>query len=247
MLLCSVYPSSVACLSVLREGSLLFGSSWGFLPFFYPLLNRVFFSQYGRYILTQIEGLGTEDVVHFTDWKVHWGIVIVILVYINTKLIWLDFVKDWIFTCWRLTANLFMAAHGTCLLNTCVSCNQGGTAKGQSAITVCIKHTTNHFWYWCKQAPTEEHSKIMLRENVRSVEAKKILLFYFWLDGMLCLNIEYKMSYFWRWWWWCGMVLDIMSTINTVGTWLLWARVDGWQTPRQGVDKARRGVSVAVN
>ena len=39
--------------------------------------------------LTQIEGLRTEDVVHCTDCKAHWGNVFVILGYINT--IWCMF------------------------------------------------------------------------------------------------------------------------------------------------------------
>ena len=66
--------------------SLLCGSSWGFFHcffFFYPV-KRVFFFP----INPQIEGLRTEDVVHCTDCKAHWGNVIVILGYIKT--IWFD-------------------------------------------------------------------------------------------------------------------------------------------------------------
>ena len=42
-----------------------------------------FFSQYGKFFLTQIEGQGTEDVVRSTEYTAHWGNVIVIFGYIN--------------------------------------------------------------------------------------------------------------------------------------------------------------------
>ena len=46
-------------------------------------------------LLTRIEGLRTEDVVHFTDCKAHWGNVIVILGYINKiDLIWSYLIAD---------------------------------------------------------------------------------------------------------------------------------------------------------
>ena len=74
--------SSIACLSVLEEGSLHCGSSWGFF-------RCCFFYQHVKFFLARIEGLRTEDVVHCTDCKAHWGKVIVILDYINKiDLIW---------------------------------------------------------------------------------------------------------------------------------------------------------------
>ena len=55
-----------------------------FLPsFFYPVKRVIFFHQHGKFFLTQIQGLRTEDVVHCTDCKAHWFNVIVILGYIN--------------------------------------------------------------------------------------------------------------------------------------------------------------------
>ena len=56
--------------------------------FFYPV-KGFFFSINVKFFLTRIEGLRTEDVVHCTDCKAHWGNVIVILGYINKiDLIW---------------------------------------------------------------------------------------------------------------------------------------------------------------
>ena len=64
-----------------------------FLPsFFYPVKRVIFFHQHGKFFLTQIQGLRTEDVVHCTDCKAHWLNVIVILGYINKfDLIWYRF------------------------------------------------------------------------------------------------------------------------------------------------------------
>ena len=51
--------------------------------FFYPV-KRVFFSiNMARFFLTWIEGRRTEDVIHCTACKAHWGNVIVILGYIH--------------------------------------------------------------------------------------------------------------------------------------------------------------------
>ena len=58
--------------------------------FFVALLNRFFFHQHGKFFLTGVECLRTEDVDHYTDCRAHWGNVIVILGCINkTDLIWL--------------------------------------------------------------------------------------------------------------------------------------------------------------
>ena len=51
--------------------------------FLFPPRWKFFFSQYGKFFLTQIEGLGTEGVVCSTDYTAYWGNVIVILGYIN--------------------------------------------------------------------------------------------------------------------------------------------------------------------
>ena len=60
------------------------------IVFFYPV-KRVFSHQHVKFFLTRVEGLRTEDVVHCTDCKAHWGNVIVILGYINKiDLIWFD-------------------------------------------------------------------------------------------------------------------------------------------------------------
>ena len=53
------------------------------IVFFYPVKRFFFFHQHVKFFLTRIEGLRTEDVVHCTDCKAHWGNVIVILGYIN--------------------------------------------------------------------------------------------------------------------------------------------------------------------
>ena len=64
---CSVlYATPLTCLSVLGEGSLLRGSPWGFVNFFLPVKSILFFH-------TGFEGLRTQDVVHYTDCKSHWG------------------------------------------------------------------------------------------------------------------------------------------------------------------------------
>ena len=75
-------PSSVALPEV---SSIVLFFVFCFL-FFFNLVKRVwvFFSiNMWNFFLTQIEGLRTEDVVHCTDCKAHWGNVIVILGYIN--------------------------------------------------------------------------------------------------------------------------------------------------------------------
>ena len=61
------------------------------IVFFFYSFKRFFFHQHVKFFLTRIEGLRTEDVVHCTDCKAHWGNVIVILGYINKiDLIWFD-------------------------------------------------------------------------------------------------------------------------------------------------------------
>ena len=67
---------------------------WLFLrfpPSFFTPLFKVFFSHYGKFFITRIEGLKTQDVIHCTDCKAHWGNVIVILGCIDQiDLIWFD-------------------------------------------------------------------------------------------------------------------------------------------------------------
>ena len=53
-------------------------SSWGFFHLLFLTLLKGFFSQHGKFFLTWITDLRTEDVFHCTDCKVHWGTVIVI-------------------------------------------------------------------------------------------------------------------------------------------------------------------------
>lgn len=79
---CSV--TSLTCLSVLGEGSLLCDSFWGSLCFFCLLKGCFFLS-----ILQVFPLLNQEHVVHCTDCNAPWGYVIVILGYMNKiDLIW---------------------------------------------------------------------------------------------------------------------------------------------------------------
>ena len=85
LLFCSVHATSIACLSVLGEASLLCGSSWDIFHLLFPVIG-VFFP---KFFLTRIEGLRTED-VHCADCNAPWGDVIVILGYRN-KIDWTGF------------------------------------------------------------------------------------------------------------------------------------------------------------
>ena len=81
---CSVHKPSIGCLSFLEDWSLLCGSSWScfYVFFFFPLLKG-FFSQHGKFFLSRMEDLRTDDVVHCIDCKVGWGSEIIILGYIH--------------------------------------------------------------------------------------------------------------------------------------------------------------------
>ena len=74
------------------RGIYLCGSSLGFFHLLFLTLLKGFFSQHGKFFLTWIDGLRTEDVFHYTDCKVHWGTVIVISGCIHIKLIWFDLI-----------------------------------------------------------------------------------------------------------------------------------------------------------
>lgn len=74
LLFCFVHVTPTACLSILGERSLLCGSSWAF---FY-LLSILNLSQYGKFFISWIKGLRTEDDIYSKDYKAHWGTVIVI-------------------------------------------------------------------------------------------------------------------------------------------------------------------------
>ena len=65
LLICSVHVTSIARLSVLGEGSLLCGSSWGF--FHLLSLLKGFF--WGKFFLPRTDGLRTEGAAHCTDQK----------------------------------------------------------------------------------------------------------------------------------------------------------------------------------
>ena len=92
LLFWSVHGTSVAWTSILGEGSLLCGSSRGLVHHFSPV-KGFFFSHYGNFFLTCIEGPRTEDVVRCTLCEAHWGNVIVILGY---KIKWIKYLI-WVF------------------------------------------------------------------------------------------------------------------------------------------------------
>ena len=84
---CKLWFVALFCLSWKRDPSSVALSEVSFFLFF-TLLKRSF-HQHGKFFLTRVECLRTENVVHCTDCKAHWGNVIAIFIYINkTDLIW---------------------------------------------------------------------------------------------------------------------------------------------------------------